>query len=266
MIIELFGDAQKVNNKYNAAICIPTYNAGDNWDKVIKALLMQKIQLPVLVIDSNSKDQTVYLAQNAGFNTKIIDQKDFDHGGTRNLGFKTLQNYEIIIFLTQDAILADEYSILNILKSFDINPSIAMAYGRQLPHINASLMAQHARLYNYPDKSILKGKASYRELGIKTIFCSNSFSAYRRKIIQSYGYFPNKIIFGEDTTLAKKLISDDHLIYYNADALIYHSHDYNSKDTLILAYFIALKICLSTKNIKLAIPDFLLLNQNFYLY
>lgn len=56
--------------------------------------------------------------------------------------------------MTQDAILANEKSIENIIKVFN-NYKIGCAYGRQLPHKNASLFSSYARLFNYKDKSYI---------------------------------------------------------------------------------------------------------------
>ena len=69
----------------------------------------------------------------------------------------------------------------------------------------------------------MKTKADIPVLGIKTIFCSDSFAAYNRNTLLAAGNFQN-VSFGEDTLMADKIIHMDYAVYYNKDACVYHSH------------------------------------------
>lgn len=57
--------------------------------------------------------------------------------------------------MTQDAKLVDEYTIRNLLDAFD-DPKVGCAYGRQLPHEDATILAACARAFNYPSESRVK--------------------------------------------------------------------------------------------------------------
>lgn len=87
-------------------IAIPTYNGGEIWRAAVANI--QKYapaNLFVHVIDSTSKDDTVAIAEKAGFDVLTIAGSDFNHGGTRNQAVeKYIENYDVVIFLTQDAI------------------------------------------------------------------------------------------------------------------------------------------------------------------
>lgn len=63
--------------------------------------------------------------------------KDFNHGGTRQMGIEMYPDTDIFIFLTQDAILKDEFTIERLIRAFD-DKQIGCAYGRQLPHKEAN--------------------------------------------------------------------------------------------------------------------------------
>ncbi|EAR6430449.1 O antigen biosynthesis rhamnosyltransferase RfbN, partial [Salmonella enterica] len=141
-------------------LIIPTYNAGSLWPNVLDAIKQQTIYPDkLIVIDSGSKDETVPLASDLK-NISIfnIDSKDFNHGGTRNLAVAKTLDADVIIFLTQDAILADSDAIKNLVYYFS-DPLIAAVCGRQLPHKDANPLAVHARNFNYSSKSIVKSKA-----------------------------------------------------------------------------------------------------------
>ena len=96
---------------------------------------------------------------------------------------------EIIVFLTQDALLADPEAIERLLDAF-ADERVGAAYGRQLPHRDATPIGAHARLFNYPPVSQVRTLHDRGRLGIKTAFISNSFAAYRRNALLGWAAFP----------------------------------------------------------------------------
>lgn len=87
--------------------------------------------------------------------------------------------------MTQDAIPQIGF-IEKIIEVFR-DESVACAYGRQLPHENANPLARHARDFNYPAKGYVCSKENISEMGLKTVFMSNSFSAYRLSTFKVLG-------------------------------------------------------------------------------
>jgi rhamnosyltransferase len=179
----------------------------------------------VLIVDSSSDDATSALAKREGFRLREIERNDFNHGGTRQWAADLESDAEIVVFLTQDAVLANPNSLQNLISAFD-DPSIAAAFGRQLPSPEASPIESHARLFNYPSQSSVRALKDRELLGFKTIFISNSFAAYRCGALRAVGGFPADTIFGEDTVVAARLLLAGWKIAYTADAMVYHSHSY----------------------------------------
>ncbi len=209
-------------------LIIPTFNAGELWPRVIDSILKQSIlNLRVCVIDSGSQDATVMLAKRAGWDVEVICAQDFDHGGTRQkaLSFAFPQD-EFVFYMTQDAILSDEKTLSRLLKPFS-DPKVALVYGRQLPHENATLLSAQARAFNYPEISSAKTYADRAHLGIKTPFCSNSFAAYRLSVLDEVGGFAKKTIMGEDMLMAVALLKRGYTVFYESTAHAYHSHNYS---------------------------------------
>ena len=207
------------------AVVIPTLNAAADWPQFAPALLTCVAPDQVLVIDSSSTDGTVELAQGAGFHVHTIVRAEFNHGGTRQLAAELLPEAEVLVYLTQDAILATPNTIATLCKVFT-DPEIAAAYGRQLPRQGANPIESHARLFNYPPTSSIRTLEMREELGFKTIFISNSFAAYRRSALIQLGGFPSNTIFGEDTVIAARFLLAGWKMAYVADAQVYHSHPY----------------------------------------
>lgn len=210
----------------NISVIIPTYNAQNYIEKLLKALAGQTAKVKeIIVIDSSSSDDTVALAGVYTSNITVIPKSEFDHGGTRTLAAKKAVG-DILVFLTQDALPVNECSIEYIVNVFE-NDSVAAAYGRQLSYSETSLFGKHLREFNYPDKSYVREYDDRRVYGLKTIFLSDSFSAYRRDALECVGWFKNSLILGEDTYVCALLLQAGYKVAYSAEAQVYHSHSYS---------------------------------------
>lgn len=207
------------------ALVIPTLNAMAQLGALLGATKQQFCQCDLIVIDSDSTDDTVETVSQYGAKVHLINRCDFDHGATRQLAL-SLTDADILVYMTQDAILADEHAIENIIKAFD-DPKVGCAYGRQLPHKDANLLAKHTRLFNYPEQSYVRSYEDRDQYGIKTCFMSNSFAAYRRSALEQVGGFPSSNILGEDMFVAAKMLQAGWKVAYCADAKVYHSHNYS---------------------------------------
>lgn len=208
-------------------IIIPTYNGGYRFAQLTKSLVAQAGVMPedVLIIDSGSTDTTLQQAENAGFRIHHIDKHDFGYGKTRHWAVENEQA-DYIIFMTQDAILADTDAIMKLCQPLKDNSRIGLSYGRQLPYTTVKDLEDCGRLFNYPAKSCMKSKDDIARFGIKTIFCSDSFAVYNRQNLLSVGNFLD-VEFGEDTLAADAFIENGYYIYYNAEARVHHSHSFS---------------------------------------
>lgn len=210
------------------AVIVPTLNAEPSWAEWIAAAQRQVVPAEeMLIVDSTSTDNTASMATAAGFKVRIIDKSAFNHGGTRQAALGNLsKEYSVVVYLTQDAILAGPQSLAKLVEAFD-DPKAGAAYGRQLPHHGASPIAAHARLFNYPARSHVTTPENIHTRGIKAAFLSNSFAAYRIEALKAVGGFPTNTILGEDQYVGAKLLLAGWNIAYVAEAAVRHSHDYS---------------------------------------
>ncbi|WP_412917830.1 glycosyltransferase [Meiothermus sp.] len=136
-------------------------------------------------------DSTVELAREFGFTVCQVNHAQFDHGGTRQLGAELLPNVDLLIYMTQDAVLAASDAIELLVSAF-ADPKVGVAYGRQLPNLEANPIEAHARLFNYREHSEIRTMQDARSKGLRTAFNSNSFACYRRPALEQVGGFPKK--------------------------------------------------------------------------
>jgi rhamnosyltransferase len=206
-------------------VIVPTLNAAKDWPQFAPAILNCVLPKQVLIVDSESTDNTTELSSKAGFELCSVARAKFNHGGTRQMAAEMLPDAEILVYMTQDAVLAEPDALSRLLAAFD-DPEVGAVYGRQLPRPGAQAIEIHARSFNYPAVSQIRSLGSREQLGIKTAFLSNSLAAYRRSALMEVGGFPANVIFGEDTITAARMLLAGYKIAYVAEASAYHSHAY----------------------------------------
>ncbi|NWA03835.1 glycosyltransferase family 2 protein [Pseudomonas gingeri] len=213
----------------NVACVIPTYNGCRDLARLLDSLDRQTAVFDTLIVDSSSSDGTFELASSRCPNVLRIDSKDFNHGGTRQMMVERNPGYDVYVFMTQDAYLEDPEALANIVRPF-ADDSVGAVCGRQLPHLDASPLAEHARLFNYPPTSQVKSLEDAPRLGIKTAFASNSFCAYRRRALMQVGGFPQHVILSEDMYVAAKMLMAGWKVAYEGSACCRHSHNYTLRE------------------------------------
>lgn len=154
-----------------------------------------------------------------------VSKAEFDHGGTRNLG-ASYSDSEFMVFLTQDAVPADERLLEELIRPFSENDRVAASYGRQLPDKDCGFVERYTRSFNYPDQDRIQDSGTIETLGIKTFFCSNVCAAYRKSVFEKLGGFTDRTIFNEDMIYAGHAVKAGYAIAYRAGAKVIHSHNY----------------------------------------
>jgi len=154
-----------------------------------------------------------------------VKRAEFNHVGTRQMAAKLRPNADILVYMTQDAVLTEPNALASLIAAFS-DPQVGAAYGRQLPRPRAEAIEAHARSFNYPESSEVRSLANRKQLGIKTAFLSNSLAAYRRSALMHARGFPENVIFGEDMVTAARLLLEGYKVAYVSEACVYHSHPY----------------------------------------
>lgn len=129
-----------------------------------------------------------------------------------------------MLFLTQDALPADERYIEHLLKPF-ADERVAAASGRQLPQPDARPYVRAVQHYRYPAQSRVWGAEDRQALGIRAYHLSDVCSAYRRSAYEAVGGFPHPLPTNEDMLIAAAFLDSGYRLAYCADAAVVHSHD-----------------------------------------
>ena len=211
----------------SVSVVIPTLNAGSEISGLLDSLLGQTTAPDeILVVDSSSEDATQRIVTSfagRGVSLEVIERTEFNHGATRHKAFlRTAGGYTL--FMTQDAVPADEHYIENLIAPLEADGSIALVSGRQLPKSDARRFEQLVRAFNYPEEPSVRGAGDLPRYGIKTFFASDVCSAYRRDAYMECGGFA-PVNTNEDMLMAARLIAAGYRVAYEPRAAVYHSHN-----------------------------------------
>ena len=216
-------------------VVIPTYKPGKKFSRLLKMLQRQTWPVGKIIVMNTEKS----FWNEHGFegikNLEVhhLTKEEFDHGETRNRGMR-FSRADIVVFMTDDAVPADEHLIEALVQAFEQRgpegEAVIMAYARQLPDKDCPLAERYTRSFNYPEESCVKTRADLEQMGIKTFFASNVCCAYDREKFWFQGGFIRRTIFNEDMIFAgKALLQDDYAVAYAAGARVIHSHNYNCR-------------------------------------
>ncbi|KVS05674.1 hypothetical protein WK32_12475 [Burkholderia vietnamiensis] len=219
-----------------ASVIIPTKNPGGIIKRVLPAALSQQagFSYEVLVIDSGSSDGTIeYLKSIDAENFRYIEipSAEFGHGKTRNLGAE-LTTGEYIVFLTHDALPAQNTWLTEMVRIADQDPQIAGVFGRHIAYEGENVFVARELDLHFSgfaanpvtwmeDQERYKNDVGYRQF---LHFFSDNNSLLRRSVWQTHKY-PD-VDFAEDQQWAKTIIENGWRKGYAHDAVVYHSHHY----------------------------------------
>ena len=177
--------SEKTPKKPRVDVVIPTYKPGKKFSRLLKMLEKQTYPIGKIIVMNTEKA----FWNEKGFegikNLQVhhLTKAEFDHGATRNRGMR-FSRADIVVFMTDDAVPADEFLIEKLTDAFKQRgpegEAVIMAYARQLPDKDCPLAERYTRSFNYPEESCIKTKADLKRLGIKTFFASNVCCAYDR--------------------------------------------------------------------------------------
>lgn len=217
-------------------VIIPLYKPGKELFTLLDALKNQTIPIQNIILMNTEEKYFKQLVYGKNFpkhhqNVKVfhLSKREFDHGKTRHVGVGR-SDADVFIMMTQDALPADDKLVEHLIAH--LKDDVAVAYARQLPKEDCRPEERLSRDFNYSAQSHIKSSADLERLGIKTYFCSNVCAAYRRDIYDKLDGFVKKAIFNEDMIYAAKVIEKGYRIAYEAEAQVFHSHNYTNMQQL----------------------------------
>lgn len=220
-----------------ATVFIPTWNGEDYLRAALTAVLAQDVDdaFDVLVIDSGSTDSTLaILADFPQVRVEHIDKADFGHGKTRNLA-ASMATGDVVAFLTQDAIPADDQWLRRLIEALEISPDVWGVFGRQIPRDNCPPLQRYEILGAFAASGIdigvtLQSAAwSPAQQRDRAGFYSDVNAAARRSTLVDVLPYRD-VPYAEDQLFGRDVLERGKLKAYAPAAAVIHSNDVTLAD------------------------------------
>ena len=214
------------------SIICPLYNAENYIEDLYFSIKKQKDVCieEIKFILTESSDNTEDKLKNLQCNYKKILKQEFSHSLVRERAAFEAKG-EILVFITQDIKIVDEYWLYHLTKDI-ITGKCEAAFSRQIGY-EEHKVERYTREINYPAEKRIVSKDDIDRLGLMTFFFSDASSSISKDIfIKLNGYDNKDLPTNEDMYFAYKLIMNGYRIEYAADSKIIHSHDLSFKETL----------------------------------
>lgn len=210
-------------------VIIPTYKPDDSFRTLLEKLRRQTYPIDHILIINTEEDLWNEDMTEGIDNAEVfhIKRSEFDHGATRDMG-AGFSGADILMYMTQDAVPADEHLVERLVAAFDY-PMVKAAYARQLPKPDCRIAEGCVRSANYPPESRLQTAEDIPAMGIRAFFCSNVCAAYDHRLYSDLGGFTRPCIFNEDMLYAARIMFLGYSVAYAADACVFHSHNYSCR-------------------------------------
>ena len=214
------------------SICIPIKNPDSKLVDILESIDQQTLSAQDVILFNSGKKFNIQKFNFKNFSIKeiIIKPQDFGHGKTRNLLLK-YSSAEYLIFLTQDAVPANNLWLDKLINPMKNDKNIVGSFSRHAAHPGhpnfIAIELENHFIYHKNFGSIrcilneefyLKNEQFRQSLH----FFSNNSSCIRASYFRKYP-FP-EVEFSEDQIWAKFALERKKKIFFAYDSLVYHSH------------------------------------------
>jgi len=208
------------------SVVIPVKDGGAGLARCLDAIARQQVddEVEVVVVDSGSTDGSVEVARSRGARVHEIPPEEFNHGRTRNLG-AGLAKGEVLAFTSQDAFAADERWLSLLVSPLRSGPAVAGAYGRQLPHEDATPPERYFLDFLYGPEPRVQRWAGEGQPTFEATLFSNVSAAMPRGVWSEFP-FADDLIMSEDQEWSRRVLLAGRELVYVPGAVVHHSHAY----------------------------------------
>ena len=216
------------------SIVIPTRNAGEGFRDVLDAIRAQEPAGPeveIVVVDSGSTDGTLETGRQFGARLISIPGQEFNHGETRNLGFRHSRG-SLVGCLVQDARPANRGWLAPLVAAMEEDARVAGAYSRQLPWpeddpLTHFLVGQWHQVQGAQRVcQVLPAPGTLADLPFaerrRVCGFDNVSSLLRREAWEQHPFRP--VRFAEDMDWARRVLQAGLALVYEPGSQVYHSH------------------------------------------
>ena len=178
-------------------------------------------KVEIIVVDTESRDDSVDVAQKFGAKVIPITQADFTYPKALNYGFQAATKPWVFSWVDHSA-LSSSY-LLKVATRWNSDPHVAGVWAYPLPNVNATRWELFGYLFWVWRGLPPAHSARKRETGMG--FLGANSLLIRRSVWQEVGGFDERFAAGgEDSALGNALLRAGYQVLYDPALSVYHSH------------------------------------------
>jgi len=209
--------------KVDISVVIPTFNGGDRLNDCLSAISQQRSarSVELICVDSGSCTSDLETMREFGGQVISIDKSEFNHGLTRDLGARAAKG-EVLVFLNQDAVPADDSWLSELTEPLFASPQYAAVQGaiRELPEAENRFYWDSCGDRFYFTRESERWMERFFGIGFSTVN-----AAILRRVWEEIPFGSAPIM--EDKLWQRRVVEQGASILVQEKAAVFHSHDYN---------------------------------------
>ena len=183
--------------------------------------------IEVIVVDTESRDNTATYARSRGAKVISLSQQDFTYPKALNLGFEAAK-HQWVVTLVGHSSLSNRLLLKSLTYWMHQEKKLGGIYGLPLANWNASIWE---RLENIVHPSLWKESRIIKELSIGIM--GANCSIVKREVWQQIGGYDEQYAAGgEDRVFAQSMLDHKMVIVREPLCSIFHSHGLSLKDDI----------------------------------
>jgi len=202
------------------------------------------IETEFIVIDNESKDDSVAVAESYHAKIVTIKQSEFSWGKALNEGIKVAEG-DILIIVSADTMAKNEHFVINIVTPFFDDSSVCAVYGKQIPRNDAPLDEQVRLDRKFSNGYLIVDKSHNIDSSGRGTFFSNACAAIRKNCWDKLNY-DEKIPAAEECVWTYEMLQLGFRAVYEPKAVVYHSHN----DSIFRSTIRFIEIIYKSKNLQ----------------
>lgn len=233
--IDTSNDANRVNeammpdtpqSTQYVSVIIRVRNAAQDLQRCLQQLREQILppehQLEIVVVDNESTDDSVRVAQCYDAKLVSLSRADFSWGRALNRGIAAASG-EKVLLLSADACPVDQQWVLAMLQPLE-DERVAAVYGRQVPRSDAPIDEVVRLKKTFPEHSTSQSLNADCDPSGRGMIVSNACAAIRKSLWEQFPY-DESIQGGEEGVWTYQVLQMGYRYQYQAEAEVYHSHN-----------------------------------------
>ena len=213
----------------DVSIFIRARNEAKYISDCLESILSQdtSLEVEVILLDSESDDETVALACKFPIRVYQIPKALFHYAATLNLGVKLAQG-ALFVPLSAHCIPLNNQWLKELVSPLQRDQKCGASFSRQVPWPDACPIEAQALLRSFPESSMVKGPtdlARCKAEGVplyEVLTFSNASACMRTSLLQEIPL--RDLPFSEDRAFALECLHHGRSIAYCPESVVYHSH------------------------------------------